>query len=66
MKAMILNQTCDLSENKIPLDFVDLPKPVPKDNEILVKVSVCGLCHTELDKIERRTPPIKFPMILGH
>jgi propanol-preferring alcohol dehydrogenase len=66
MKAMVLNQTCNLSENRTPLALVDLPKPVPKEDEILVKVSACGLCHTDLDEIEGRTPPEKFPMILGH
>ena len=66
MKAMVLNQTCSLSECNTPLNLVDLPKPVPQDGEILVKVSACGLCHTDLDEIEGRTPPEKFPMILGH
>jgi len=66
MKAMILNQTWNLSEHKMPLALVDLPQPTPKDDEILVKVSVCGLCHTDLDEIEGRTSPEKFPMILGH
>lgn len=66
MKAMVLNQTCNLSENREPLALVDWPKPVPKDDEILVKVSACGLCHTDLDEIEGRTGPEKFPMILGH
>jgi propanol-preferring alcohol dehydrogenase len=66
MKTMVLNQTRSLSDNKTPLGFADLPKPIPKDDEILVKVSVCGLCHTDLDEIEGRTPPEKFPMILGH
>jgi propanol-preferring alcohol dehydrogenase len=31
-----------------------------------VKVSTCGVCHTELDEIEGRTPPVKLPIILGH
>ncbi len=66
MKAMILNQICDLRENKNPLELVDIPSPKPRANEILIKVSRCGVCHTELDEIEGRTPPSKFPMILGH
>jgi len=66
MKAMVLNQTCKLSENRRPLKLVDAPQPVPQANEILVKVTACGLCHTDLDEIEGRTPPEKFPMILGH
>jgi len=63
---MILKQIHDLNENHRPLELVDLPKPEPHDNEILVKVSACGVCHTELDEIEGRTPPSKFPMVLGH
>ncbi|MCP4350649.1 MAG: zinc-dependent alcohol dehydrogenase family protein [Desulfobacterales bacterium] len=66
MKAMILNKICNLNENKNPLELVNLQKPVPADNEILVKVSACGVCHTELDEIEGRTPPPSFPVILGH
>jgi propanol-preferring alcohol dehydrogenase len=45
---------------------VELPIPVPREGEILVQVAVCGVCHTELDEIEGRTPPERFPIILGH
>jgi propanol-preferring alcohol dehydrogenase len=48
------------------LELVDFPKASPGDNDLLVKVSVCGVCHTELDEIEGRTPPPFFPIILGH
>ncbi len=63
---MVLNAICNLSENKIPLVPVDLPIPEPGEREILVKVSACGVCHTELDEIEGRTPPPRFPVVLGH
>ncbi len=33
---------------------------------VLIKVMACGVCHTELDEIEERTPPRRFPVILGH
>ncbi|MFA5073956.1 MAG: zinc-dependent alcohol dehydrogenase family protein [Nitrospirota bacterium] len=66
MKAMVLKAVTDLSKNKTPLEFTELPVPVPKGNEILIKVSVCGVCHTELDEIEGRTLPSKFPIIPGH
>ena len=66
MKAMILNKICDLTKDREPLELVDLPIPKPKEKEILIKVSRCGVCHTELDEIEGRTPPLKFPIILGH
>jgi len=66
MKAMVLKNICDLRENKEPLEMVDLPDPVPGEKEILVKISACGVCHTELDEIEGRTPPPRLPVVLGH
>ncbi len=66
MKAMVLNKLCNLKENKNPLQLTVLPDPIPKEKEILIKVSACGVCHTELDEIEGRTPPPRLPVILGH
>ena len=51
MKAMVLNELCSIEENKTPLELRDLPDPVPGGKEILVKVSACGVCHTELDEM---------------
>ncbi|MDH5363824.1 MAG: zinc-dependent alcohol dehydrogenase family protein [Dehalococcoidia bacterium] len=64
MKAMVLNRISSVEEK--PLELVDLPDPVPSPGQILVKVSTCGVCHTELDEIEGRVSPSRFPMILGH
>ncbi|NIS74008.1 MAG: alcohol dehydrogenase catalytic domain-containing protein [Deltaproteobacteria bacterium] len=66
MKAMVLNAISDLKENRSPLDLAELPEPSPGDMEILVKVLACGVCHTELDEIEGRTPPPHLPVIPGH
>ncbi|HOE16418.1 MAG TPA: zinc-dependent alcohol dehydrogenase family protein [Syntrophorhabdaceae bacterium] len=66
MKAMVINRICRLDVDKKPLESVDMPVPVPAEKELLIKVSVCGVCHTELDEIEGRTPPPVFPMIPGH
>jgi propanol-preferring alcohol dehydrogenase len=66
MKAMLLNEITNLKENETPLTLAELPDPVPAENEILIKVRVCGVCHTELDEIEGRTPPAKLPVALGH
>ena len=55
-----------MDENRNPLDLADLPDPVPREKEILIKVSACGVCHTELDEIEGRTPPPRLPVVLGH
>jgi propanol-preferring alcohol dehydrogenase len=66
MKAVILEKITSLKKNKRPLKLVELTKPAIRDKEILVKISACGVCHTELDEIEGRTPPASFPIILGH
>ncbi len=64
MKAMVLNKVSSVEEK--PLDLVDLSEPVPGKGQILVRVTACGVCHTELDEIEGRAAPSRFPMILGH
>jgi len=66
MKAMILNALTDLSKETEPLQFSILPNPVPGPRDVLLKVSACGVCHTELDEIEGRTPPPHLPVVLGH
>jgi alcohol dehydrogenase, propanol-preferring len=66
MRAMILPALCRLDENPNPLRLAALPDPVPGPGEILVRVSTCGVCHTELDEIEGRTPPPQLPVVLGH
>lgn len=66
MKAMVLSKLCNLSENQTPLTLMELPDPTPAAGEILVQVAACGVCHTELDEIEGRTPPPHLPVVLGH
>ncbi len=66
MKAMLLKELTSLLENDHPLEEADLPEPEPATGEILVRVSACGVCHTELDEIEGRTPPPQLPVVLGH
>jgi len=66
MKAMILERIVNLSDERAPLRPVELPVPRPGDGETLIRVSVCGVCHTELDEIEGRTPPPRLPVTPGH
>lgn len=45
----------------------DVAVPEPGDDEILVKVAACGVCHTDLHYIEHGVPTFKKPpIILGH
>jgi propanol-preferring alcohol dehydrogenase len=66
MKAMILREITSLKHNETPLSFTDMPEPVPGEGEVVLHVTRCGVCHTELDEIEGRTPPPELPVILGH
>ena len=63
---MSLEQIGSLAVNPEPLKLVEVPEPVPAAEEILVRVATCGVCHTELDEIEGRTPPPRLPVIPGH
>ncbi len=66
MQAMILSKLGSLEENPEPLTLAELPVPEPSEGEIRLRVAACGVCHTELDEIEGRTPPPRLPVVLGH
>lgn len=66
MRAMVLHQLRSLKEDTEPLTLEELDDPVAGPGEILIRVRACGVCHTELDEIEGRTPPPELPVILGH
>jgi propanol-preferring alcohol dehydrogenase len=66
MRAMLLHKTGSLEADPEPLVLADVDDPSPGDGEILIRVAACGVCHTELDEIEGRTPPPRLPVIPGH
>ena len=66
MKAMSLEKTASLHDQPAPLRLVDAAIPEPGPGEVRISVSVCGVCHTELDEIEGRTSPPRLPVIPGH
>src|SRR5512134_1736346 len=66
MRAMILAKLGSLEENPEPLIPAELPVPEPRAGEIRIRIAACGVCHTELDEIEGRTPPPRLPVVLGH
>ena len=63
MKAMVLRKVSQIEA--APLELQNWPLPQVGPRQILVKVSTCGVCHTEIDEIEGRRQP-KLPVILGH
>ncbi|MCU0962310.1 MAG: alcohol dehydrogenase catalytic domain-containing protein [Pirellulaceae bacterium] len=63
---MVLTRIASLHDVPDPLELMDVPPPVPGAGELLIQVSACGVCHTELDEIEGRTAPPRLPVIPGH
>ncbi len=66
MKAYQISTISPLDRNAQPLQLVETPIPRPGPNEILIQVSACGVCHTELDEIEGRMIPPSLPVTPGH
>jgi propanol-preferring alcohol dehydrogenase len=66
MKAMVITGIRDLRHDRSPLELREVPQPEPGDHELLLKVLACGVCHTDIDEIEGRTPPPRLPIIPGH
>jgi propanol-preferring alcohol dehydrogenase len=63
---MVLESLGDLKTDPTPLRLHSLNEPSLAPGEVLLRVTRCGVCHTELDEIEGRTPPPRLPVIPGH
>ena len=66
MRAMLLRRIQPIGPGTDPLEPGETPDPRPGPGEMVITVSACGVCHTELDIIEGRTPPPRLPVIPGH
>ncbi len=64
MKTMQLDHFAPIEDN--PLSLVDRPIPKPSADEILIRIHVCGVCHTDLHTVEGELPQVKLPVIPGH
>ena len=64
MKAMILKKFAPIDQN--PLELVDLPSLEPGPEDILLRIKICGICHTDLHTVEGELPEVKPPIIPGH
>jgi propanol-preferring alcohol dehydrogenase len=66
MQAMLLREPASYSNNASPLEIAEVPMPVAGNGELLVRVSVCGVCRTDLDVVEGRVKAPRYPVIPGH
>ena len=49
-----------------PLGLRDVPKPEASRGQILVRVTACAVCRTDLHIVDGELPNPKLPLILGH
>jgi propanol-preferring alcohol dehydrogenase len=66
VRALFLDRSGPVDDRAAPLRLGEAAEPHPARGEVRLRIRVCGVCHTELDEIEGRTPPSQFPRIPGH
>lgn len=64
MRAAVLERQAKVEER--PLTIVRRPRPSPGPGQVLVKVSVCGMCRTDLHVVEGDLPLARRPIVPGH
>ena len=60
MRAMVLEQ------QRQPLVERELPDPEPGDGQVLLEVSACGVCRTDLHIVDAELTEPKLPLVPGH
>jgi propanol-preferring alcohol dehydrogenase len=60
MRAMLL------VEPGAPLVLGDIPIPEPKAGEVLIKVTACGVCRTDLHIADGELPAHRLALVPGH
>lgn len=64
MRAWIVDRPGPISTH--PLRLVDKPDPEPGSGEVRLRVSVCGVCRTDLHLAEGDLPPRRHAVVPGH
>ncbi len=60
MKAMVLEKKGEKLKEK------EVPVPEISDDQVLIKVNACGVCHTDLHIVDQELTKPKLPLIPGH
>ena len=64
MRAWVLNKPAPVEEQ--PLVLTEAPKPEPERDEVLIRVSACGICRTDLHVVEGELAVRRPNVIPGH
>ena len=63
---MLLGAPSSAIDGAPPLQATDVAAPIAARGDLLVRVSVCGVCRTDLDLVEGRLTAPRYPVIPGH
>jgi len=66
VRAMLLGAPSSTIDAAPPLQATDVAAPIAARGDVLVRVSVCGVCRTDLDLVEGRLTAPRYPVIPGH
>src|SRR5512141_935819 len=66
MRVMLLAQPAPMRDGNDPLELAEIAVPEPGPDDVLVKVSVCAVCRTDLDVVEGRVAAPRYPLVPGH
>ncbi len=55
-----------LESSRLPLGLRRVAIPVPRDDEVLLRVRCCGVCRTDLHVLDGELTAPKLPLVLGH
>jgi len=64
VRALNLVRTGSIDHENLPL--ADLPVPLPADDELLLKITACAVCRTDLQIVAGDVPPHRLPIVPGH
>ncbi|QTY27266.1 alcohol dehydrogenase [Flavobacterium sp. CS20] len=59
-------KAAQIKEAKGEFQIVEIDKPTPKSNEVLIKVQACGICHSDAFVKDGTYPGLEYPRIPGH
>jgi len=67
MRALVLERPGPVAAGDAgPLRLTDLPDPAPAPDEVVLRVTACGVCRTDLQIVEGDLPAHRLPLVLGH
>src|SRR5512137_406825 len=67
MRALVVERPAPAAPGAAgPLQLVDLPDPVAGPGEVVIRVSACGVCRTDLQIAEGDIATRRLPIVLGH